>query len=359
MWWDALLDPFRGKAVTIPPMDGALRPNTALESAGVIAMFDRPDQIVGTRSRLVVSARGTLFELPSTGSSPIELVRYDSAITALASFPDGGLVIGLENGEIQFLGGRHGGRSLVKLGDHRLTCPTAIATSGDNVIVVAEGSAHLKATDWINDLMQKGTSGSVWRFDLAEGGVTELAHGLAWPAGLLVDADHTVIIAEASRHRLVRVSADGRGRLTPVLAGLPGYPGGLTRAADGGAWLAVMAPRNRLVELVLTEDAYRSEMIETVDRDHWIAPQITSGNSFLEPLQCGGVVTMGVRKPWAPGRSYGLVVKLDASMKPVSSLHSRSDGRRHGIKRVAEWGGALYVASKGGNVVLKVEGARS
>ncbi len=31
MFIDRLLDPFRGKAVTIPPMDGALKPNTALE----------------------------------------------------------------------------------------------------------------------------------------------------------------------------------------------------------------------------------------------------------------------------------------------------------------------------------------
>ena len=34
---DPILDLFRGKAVTIPPMDGALRPNTALDDAEVVA----------------------------------------------------------------------------------------------------------------------------------------------------------------------------------------------------------------------------------------------------------------------------------------------------------------------------------
>jgi hypothetical protein len=358
MWWDALLEPFRGKAVTIPPMDGALRPNSALEAAPALAELDRPDQIVAAGGRLLVSSGAALLELGPFGGAPVELDRFDAAITALAAFPDGGLAIGLESGEIVVRGGRHDGRTLLKLGEHRITCPTAIAVASETVIVVAEGSTRHKATDWIADLMGKGASGSVWRCDLSGGVATELANGLAWPAGLIVEPDHTVIVAEASRHRLIRLSGDGRGRLVPVLSELPGYPAGLTRAADGGAWLAVMAPRNRLVEFVLTEDVYRAEMVGTVERDFWIAPQITSGNSFLEPLQCGGVVTMGVRKPWAPGRSYGLVVKLDAAMKPVASLHSRADGRRHGIKRVAETDGALFVASKGGNVVLKVEGGR-
>ena len=142
---------------------------------------------------------------------------------------------------------------------------------------------------------------------------------------------------------------------TPLLANLPGYPARLTRAVGGGAWLTLMAPRNRLVELVLTERAYREDMVANVDRDLWIAPQMSSGNSFLEPLQCGGVVTMGVRKPWAPGRSYGLVARLDSHFRPVASLHSRADGRRHGIKDVVEIGGVLFVASRGGNAILDIE----
>ena len=36
MIFDPILDFFRGKAITIPPMDGALRPNTALDEAAVV-----------------------------------------------------------------------------------------------------------------------------------------------------------------------------------------------------------------------------------------------------------------------------------------------------------------------------------
>ena len=45
---------------------------------------------------------------------------------------------------------------------------------------------------------------------------------------------------------------------------------------------------------------------------------------------------MGIHKPWSPSRSYGLVVKLDAQLRPVASFHSRANGRRHGVTAVAE-----------------------
>jgi len=90
-------------------------------------------------------------------------------------------------------------------------------------------------------------------------------------------------------------------------------------------------------------------------REHWIAPALASGASFLEPLQSGGVKTMGIHKPWSPSRSYGLVVRLDADLRPVASYHSRANGRRHGITSVIEAGGQLLAASQGGNVILAID----
>jgi hypothetical protein len=63
---------------------------------------------------------------------------------------------------------------------------------------------------------------------------------------------------------------------------------------------------------------------------------------------------MGVLKPWAPPRSYGLVIKVAADGRIERSLHSLVDGHHHGVTAVAEHAGALYVASKGSGRVLKV-----
>jgi hypothetical protein len=101
-------------------------------------------------------------------------------------------------------------------------------------------------------------------------------------------------------------------------------------------------------------------MMRDVPREYWIAPALASGASFLEPLQCGGVRTMGIHKPWSPSRSYGLVVKLDAQLRPVASFHSRANGHRHGVTSVAELGGRTFAAAKGGNAILEItpEGSR-
>ncbi len=58
-------------------------------------------------------------------------------------------------------------------------------------------------------------------------------------------------------------------------------------------------------------------------------------------MQGAHLKTMGVIKPWAPPRSYGLVIRLDADGMPLYSLHSRVDGVNHGIVAAVEMDGEL------------------
>jgi hypothetical protein len=153
---------------------------------------------------------------------------------------------------------------------------------------------------------------------------------------------------------VLQVSAQGRAP-QPLLAELPGYPSRMAPAADGGFWLSCFVCRTQLVEFVLREKAYRERMVAEIDPRHWIAPALSSGHSFLEPLQGAGVKNMGVLKPWAPPRSYGLVIRLDAAGRPLASLHSRVDGQHHGIVAAAECAGALYVLSRGAGRVLHLD----
>ncbi len=76
--------------------------------------------------------------------------------------------------------------------------------------------------------------------------------------------------------------------------------------------------------------------------------------SFREPMQGAHLKTMGIVKPWAPPRSYGLVVRLNADCVPRYSLHSRVDGRNHGVVAAAEVGDALYVLAKGAGRLLRL-----
>jgi hypothetical protein len=178
-----------------------------------------------------------------------------------------------------------------------------------------------------------------------------VADQLRWPFGVLPVGDR-IVVSESWAHRLVLLDPHGSVRPQPVLLDLPGYPARLAPASEGTAWLSVFAPRSQLIEFVLREDGYRRRMVSEIDPDYWIAPALANGRSFLEPIQGGALKQMGVLKPWAPSRSYGLVIKLNDDFEPTLSLHSRADGSRHGTASVLERSQTLFVASKGGNVVL-------
>ena len=354
MIFDPILDFFRGKAVTIPPMDGALKPNTSLDDADLIAEVPSPDNLVVDQEAMLFSSGLRLFSVPAEDEvRASELANFAVPITALAVSPEGHMAIGLDDGQVLVWDGLTEKR-VVKM-PAGFSCPTALAFVDEQTLVVAQGSRRNKPSDWALDLMQKTASGAVWRVDLATDTATCLADNLAFPYGLLVrDQGREIIVSEAWRHRLLQL---GNGVPKPILSKLPGYPARLAPAGDGGAWLTLFAPRNRLIEFVLQEDAYRRDMLATVPPDFWIAPALSSRASFLEPLQCGGVKTMGVHKPWSPSRSYGLVVRLDRNLRPIASFHSRANGRRHGVTSAVEFAGVLVVASKGGNALLTLPDA--
>ena len=349
---DSLLDWFRGQAVTIPPMDGALRPNTALDDgAAELLEAAAPDNLAASGGQVFYSSGHDLLRLPAYGEAgPAVVARCEAPVSAVACGPDGAVAIGLDDGRILLKDGTLDGRTLGPAEFGGLACPTALAFGAAGTLFVCQGSSAHRPSDWVVDLMSKNACGSVWRVDLAAGRCERLAGELAFPYGILPDAAGGVVVAESWRHRLLRVKP-GSG-IEPVLTKLPGYPARLAAGADGGAWLCLFAPRNRLIEFVLEEEAYRADMMREVAREYWIAPALSSGAQFLEPLQCGGVKTMGIHKPWSPTRSYGLLVRLDRNLRPVASFHSRANGRRHGITSAVEHDRRVLVTAKGGNAIL-------
>jgi hypothetical protein len=335
-------------AVTVPTMDGALRPNERLETeAQVVAQLDDCDNLVWDGSRWLVSSEASVYRLSLTGE--LDLHRtYESAVTCLAVLRDGRVVAGLDAGVIQV----DGQESIP------VPCPTAVVQLDDGELLVAIGSSENPPSQWKRDLMQRQCSGRIARVGISDGHVTDVQDGLAWPSGLAVDDERgTVVVAEAWRHRLVELQLDGsKQQQRELVADLPGYPGRLTAGPDGTRWLCIFAPRSQLVEFVLRERAYRIRMMREIDPAYWIAPDLRSGDSFLEPFQGGAMRALGVLKPWAPTRSYGLVVQLDPHWRPVDSWHSRTGGSRHGVTSASANGTSVIASCRGTGQVLELTG---
>jgi hypothetical protein len=95
-------------------------------------------------------------------------------------------------------------------------------------------------------------------------------------------------------------------------------------------------------------------MVAGIDPAYWIAPALSSGASFLEPIQGGARKKLNMLKPWSPSWSYGLVVRCDQAMRPIASFHSRADGNLHGVTSLAEVDGNLLVGAKGSGAIVRL-----
>ena len=336
---DPILDMFRGKAVTIPPMDGALKPNTALDDGEVVAAALAPDNLAVHRGVPIYSSHR---EVRQIGRDHRMVESCPADVSAIAVADDGTLAVALDDGSLR----------IGELHVEGFNGITALTFHGEK-LYVTNGSDHFRPSQWVSDLMHRNTAGSLWEVDARTGDRRKLSGGLAYANGVAVDvASNRLIVSESWRHRLISVPLSGGGG-TEVLGRLPAYPARLAKT-PGGFVLALFAPLNRLVEFVLQESQYRADMMREMDSRYWIAPTLSPPDSFLEPLQNGGVRSMGVHKPWSPTRSYGLVATLDSSLQPVASYHSRANGRFHGITSAIAHDGTILAASKGGNHIIRL-----
>ncbi|WP_373236295.1 hypothetical protein [Cohaesibacter celericrescens] len=344
MIFDPILDFFRGKAVTIPPMDGAFRPNTELDDAALLCDLAEADNLAILNGDIIATSGNAIYVI-NPDKTPELLKNFEAPITALAVSPEGQLAVALETGQLLIEG-----EPIHLLEEIRAI--TALAYSYNGALWLANGSSEHTCSDWAADLMNKRATGSLWVRHQPSEAFHKMADNLAYPSGLCPLSGGRVVFSESWRHRLMQIDADKN--ISLLIDHIPGYPARLSPTADGGAILSVFAPRNRLIEFVLQETHYRYDMMATVPREYWIAPALSSGRSFLEPLQCGSIRTMGVHKAWSPARSYGLVVRLGANMNPLTSMHSRANGTRHGVCSAIEHEGRLVIASKGGDCLIEI-----
>jgi hypothetical protein len=365
---DFLADRFRdffnpGEAeLNVPPLEGPLKPNDALGEAHIAAELPEVDNLVLEGAEVLFTSGADLWKVGGGVAAGVTKVRtFAHPVSALTTLAGGGLAAGLDGHGIVIVGGPHDGATFTELEGKPILAVTDLAEI-DGALWVTEGSVERRASEWVQDLMGKRRTGRISRLDLATRKSTVIASKLGWPAGIARATGGDVLVSLAWEHKLVRYSTVGGGggsngaRPTIAWRNLPGYPGRLRRARGGGYWLTVFAMRTKLVELVLQEDEYRMRMMNEIEPRYWVAPALAALDDHWEPLQGGGIKQLGIIKPWAPPRSYGLVVRLDENGEATGSYHSRAGERRHGITSVLDSAAAdaVYVTSKGNGVVLKL-----
>ena len=347
----------------IPTMDGALTPNERLDTIPPIGapIPGADDAVVGADGALYVSAGREILRLSGAGFTERSVfATLDGYAGGLAFHPDGRLLVCVAGRGLTAIA-RDGNQTwLNQIGDQPLHCLTDVAAAPDGTIFLAEGSSRNPPENWLRDLMEKNSHGRIMSCGPAFEEPKTLLQGLPYPHGLAVSPDgKSLWFTESWSHRLrcAPINARTLGRPKVVIGNMPGYPARLAQASGGGFWLSVFAVRTHLVEFVLREDDFRADMMRTIPQHQWIAPALMTTNDCHEPMQFGNIKALGIEKPWAPPRSYGLLVRIDADGDAVESLHSRRGGIHHGITAARETPQGLVVVSKGSGAIL-LDGTR-
>ena len=349
----------------IPTMDGTLSPNDRLDALAAVGdpVPGADDAAEGPDGAIYVSAGKHVLRLAGEGYQERRVwATFEGDAGGLAWHPDGRLLVCVAGRGLASVDTAGRQTWLGEADKQLLRCLTSVAVAADGTIFATDGSTACQPADWTRDLMAKHHAGRLVSCGPALDRPEVLLRGLHYPNGLAVSGDgQSLWFTEAWNHRVSRAPIDGKrlGKARTVIANLPGYPARLGGAAGGGFWLALFAARTHLVEFVLREDDYREEMLRTIEPHLWVAPALATSGHCHEPMQFGSIKALGIEKPWAPPRSYGLLVRIDGEGDILESLHSRVGGRHHGITAARETAQGLVIISKGSGRVILDRGRRA
>ena len=219
----------RGEAsITTPPMDGAFRPNDLLDSA-LDGRSRRRRPIVWPSRRMAWSSPRSVRCSASTSRTARQSLPSTPRSARWPDLPDGGAAVGLIDGSIVFVGGRHDGKTIAANAEvtvHHRAGARAGRRAARRQRLGDERAGRLEARPDGEKRLRVGVADRPRERRAAR----RLAADLAYPNGLLEEAG-SIVVSESWRSALTRISPGAAGRNEPVLENLPAYPGRLSRGA--------------------------------------------------------------------------------------------------------------------------------
>jgi sugar lactone lactonase YvrE len=267
---------------------------TGVEDGRILRLSDdgrRIDQVADTRGRPLG------IELLGDG----RLLVCDAQAGLLAVDPEGGSV-----------------ESLVAAGAVAATRPLRLcnnaAVARDGTVYFTDSTQRFGLEHFMADLLEHGGTGRLLRRDVS-GEVTELLDGLQFANGVALSADESyVAVAETGSYQVRRVWLES-GESDVLVDNLPGIPDNMSTGDDGLIWVALVTPRNPVLD--------RTARYPVLRKATWALPQ-----AMLTKFE--------VRTTW--------VVAVDDTGRIVHDLQTSAPGY-HMVTGVRQHDGKLYLGS--------------
>lgn len=261
--WPVPIDPVAWKAPPNPGYTGPFASNELLKDVQILSIGDNqgPEDIaLDDQGRIYASTQaGYIVRLKADGSNPENWVHTGGRPLGIDFDHRGNLIIadalrGLlsidPNGNIKELASTADGTPICYADDVDVAADGKIYFSDASTKFGAKASGGTYEASLL-DLMEHGGYGRLLVYDPVNGRVRMLLDKLNFANGVAVSHDQTyVLVNETGSYRVLRYWLTGanQGQVEPFVEGLPGFPDNVSTGAEGRFWVALVSPRNALLD---------------------------------------------------------------------------------------------------------------
>jgi sugar lactone lactonase YvrE len=253
-FWPVHIQPERWKAEKRPPMQGIYETNYQLELMnrhfeGIclqcedVAVDSSGYIYGGTESGIILKLNKNKADtLANTGGRPLGL-HIDGNNNVIVADARKGLLSISPDGHIDLLTDTHEGIPF------RFTDDVDIAADGK--IYFSDASHKFNIDQYKYDFIERTPNGRLLVYDPADQTTTLLMDSLYFANGVALGRnDEYVLVNETSAHRVRRYWLEGpqKGTSDIFLDNLPFYPDGISYNEHGIFWIAMMSPRNKMLD---------------------------------------------------------------------------------------------------------------
>jgi sugar lactone lactonase YvrE len=215
----------------------------------------------------------------------------------------------------------------------RFGCTNDLDVGADGTIYFTDASSKFPLTQFTLDILEHGPNGRLLAYDPKTKTTTTLLSQLAFANGVAVSPDQSfVLVVETGKYRVHRLTLNQReqngrpftvdGRHSEIfIDNLPGFPDGISSNGKDKFWLALVAPRDAVLDKLLPHPFLRKILARLP--------------TALQP---------------APKR-YSFVLGLDLNGRVVDNLQNGSADCYAEIANAVERNGNLYFGSIGESTV--------
>lgn len=192
--------------------------------------------------RLTADGR-RLDTIADTGGRPLGLELYPDGRLLVCDADKGLLLIDKKGGEIEVL---------IPSGPGLRVCNNA-AVAKDGTIYFTDSTSRFDLEFWRADILEHSGTGRLLRRS-PDGSVETLLDGLHFANGVALAADESyVVVAQTGEYCLNRLwlTGDRAGQSDVLVDNLPAFPDNISTGSDGLIWIALAAPRDPVVDLLL------------------------------------------------------------------------------------------------------------